>query len=563
MNIRKFIYCSIAFIHLLIISCTNETLLPSGNLPEGSVRIELFTGFEEYMPAFTRAGQADEEEIDDRPWIFVFEGTADNALFTEVQQAYVSDGKSLVVLQKNNNPCQLLIVANAPDQFSNEQGQVKTFNKQELETTLGGKTFKAAIESAFLTAPLSSPVQATVPYAKEIAPKPRIPLSTVLSVASINSTTKLGEMNNKLLLSRIVAKVTVQVESSSGFVLRGATILKAPRQGTFWRDHNWAITSNALNQTDYVSNTTTDGTLGISAAINNSTLSNPIYVYESLYRENTSLVVFGQYNGQNCFYRLAFKDASGEINIERNKQYHFLIKKIDRMGSSSLANAKNEPESNIEYELSTVDDDISHDIEDNGVYFLGVSNSQFEIYHHSSLLLNNVVAFSISTNATSTMLSGETNSIKINNSTGTILLTNKVNLAATANTTARTDVKLEVSPVFGVGEERTITVTLGTLQKSIKIRRHASIPKTASVFTFSPDVYIAEIVSRFPSGSSWVFLSDHLNPTLGNNSDMIVDRNIYAHFSTNGTGILRTALLYVSHTDSRQGRVKYLMGQQN
>lgn len=67
--------------------CTDET---------GAVTLELFTRAGTYGEPATRAGYADEDGIGTNPWVLVFKGNTNSAVFAEAVQAFENPATSKI-----------------------------------------------------------------------------------------------------------------------------------------------------------------------------------------------------------------------------------------------------------------------------------------------------------------------------------------------------------------------------------------------------------------------------------------------------------------------------------
>lgn len=551
---------------LLVSSCINEVGVEYGHcVEEDEVRIELFTNAHSYHLPTTRMGMADEYGVDPTPWVLVFEGTDGDALFVEAEQAFVSEGKSYVILKKNNNACRLLIIANPPELFSDSQYfNLMEFEKEILEALLYNATFDFAV--GYLTTQQLEIPEESVPYASESTPYPQIPMSAVVSVNNINSQTKIGSAENKIALKQIVAKVTVE-DRSSQIHLLGAAPVNVARAATFYRENTTPPTTIG-GTTDYVAEGDYDEYIsGISPAMENNTFEHPLYIYESAANDATSIIIIAYHNDNETFYyyRLTFSDHTGNIPVERNKEYKFVINNIEGAGYDTWEEAKAAPPTNIDYTTS-VTDDSSVDIINSGEYYLGVTNSEVWIYSNAGVD-QPFEAFRIITNATSEMVDA-TNLISdsiANNGSGLSLHTTQVALPTTAGDITVTPVYISLTGNFTTLSEGFITVRVGRIEKEIAIRRINQVPAQANVVAFADEFFRGEIISRNPSAPpSWVVLSDHPDSGIGYRGDIVVaheEDGIYAHFTAKES-TERVVEIYLSRrANIHKGRVKAVMKQ--
>lgn len=118
-------------------------------------------------------------------------------------------------------------------------------------------------------------------------------------------------------------------------------------------------------------------------ATEQSTKTNPLYLYESHTQTNdTYLIIRGTYKGGTYFYKMAFVDDDlNVLSILRNTEYVFTITSVRGEGFATVADAKKSLASNTNLDFTVlVRDDSSYEMMSNNEYYLGVSNSHFEVY---------------------------------------------------------------------------------------------------------------------------------------------------------------------------------------
>lgn len=539
-------------------SCSEDSAADEGVRPPvtpgDEVRLEVFAHTPDFALPSTRIGSANEDGIGDDIWVLVFRGTGNSAIYAEAQKAYVNGGKKYVTLKKDVSPTRLLVIANNPRYFF-DGTSAPTFTKENLDSFLAGKTFDECMNEALLTAPLQMPVQPQVPYAGTSIPKTLIPMSAMVEApGGIDQNTRIGTSSNPVVLKRIVAKVTV-INEDPDFVLMGAAVLKTSYVGTYWRDSSEAVRSlGTEGLTDIMTSATGDGVTGIAPAVNGSTASNPIYIYESAAGDDTSVIIKGVLSGTIYYYKIAFVSGERYIDIERNKHYSFTIKKVGKAGYVNTSGAKDSVPANITFELMVVDD-ISSELIDNGEYYLGTSNTEAIIYATKGSVMNNVIAFSIMTNATADMVVSN-NSISL--SSGSMSFSpSSVNLAQNKGDIARTDVKVTIPVTFGSSAK--IKVQLGELSRTITVYQANPLSSTQQAVSLGTDFMMGQLgeIASLPN-KSWITLSDHPDYGMGYQNDVIINESggIYAHIASNGYGT-RYAEIYLSRlTGQSQGRVK-------
>ena len=97
---------------------------------------------------------------------------------------------------------------------------------------------------------------------------------------------------------------------------------------------------------------------------------------------DTYLIIRGRYNGESFFYKMALVDDNRNmLNIQRNTEYIFTITSIRGRGFSSIADVKASLASNTNLDYTILVQEKSvYEIVSNNEYYLGVTNSHFEIY---------------------------------------------------------------------------------------------------------------------------------------------------------------------------------------
>jgi hypothetical protein len=480
-----------------------QVIGPVSPVAEGEVSLALHTRAPLFELPATRTGTAIEDVSDSHPlWVLVFEGTGDGAAFVEAAQADRTHGDPHVTLMSRSaaKTYTVLILANVAGPFS----------------ITAGTTFSAACES-LLMAELSSP-QPTVPYAGGA-----LPMSGTCEVAGIDSATSLGTDGDPVDLTRSVAKIVV-VNTAPEFNLAGATVSNAPRRGTLHRPEEKPIRANTGNQTDYRNgNATTDTAAGIAAAappddpeagtgILQTTVKNPIYVYESPAAEGTSVIVQGTYTDSDGnvfegYYKLALRSAYGgdPLPVERNHNYTVTIGAVNRPGFASLAEAiASEHPSNEDITWSVeVADDSGHEIVDNGEYYLAVSNSEYIIYADGEP--SGLTAVTVTTDANA---HGQKYKVTAAASGGIATANTNTNGElspdSSADGVAVYNVKINIGEGFTEGG--VLTVRVGNLVKRITVSREPAIAGALPFIIFGDtgDKFIAAEVT---GGTGWLKVS--------------------------------------------------------
>ena len=529
---------------LLASSCISDPLHDNGvdpPVPEGKVRIGLYTDAGDFQRPVSRAA-ADENSAagttSRMPWVFVFSGVGSTALLVEVKQS-VPVGNPVVphvVLIERGSPVEVLILANAPEQFSNGS-QTFDFTEANLAMVLDDATLSDAYD--FLrTIDLTS--TAAIPYDGGY-----LPMVGSISLPNITASTSIGSGGSNVLLTRIVAKVTV-TKTAENFTLDRWSVIGAKRNTRFF-DSAVAV-GNLMDFDDGVAE---EG------------IANPFYLYPSAGGE-TSVIVRGMYNGiANQYYKLAFKDftTGSTLPIERNNWYKVDIVSVTGTGYSSFNDAKLAAPSNNMIAAISVVDLSAYDVTDNGDYYLGLSNSQVLFYGFPESAELPYTAVTVSTNATVAEVGGSVNSVSLIDVNGTLTLTtNSLNLSA-GTTQGVTDVKISaIGTDFISGK---IVIRLGNLIRAVEVRKVSgglSFTEGSTKLNFqSDDIYTtAELAT--PAEALWLaFSPDGVNTVSGSYTQPNAAALTPVYLHTRGNiasvgAVSRRGEVYLSR--KAEGRVK-------
>lgn len=484
-------YLQLGVMVFLLAACNDEympdeTILETNS--DGMIPIVLYTNTGEFERPVIRTVATDENSIQGAmPWVLVFRGGNNNALFFEASRAIMSNGKLVVPLTKTTNVSRLLIIANPPSKFFDGNTDDLDFDKAELNTQLTGKTYSQAL-SILNTKKLNS-TQRTVPYSGE-----HLPMSAAINLAAINQQTTIGTPSSKISLIRIVAKVTVS-NVAPGFVMDGFTVIGAKQYGRFLQGAPAVAIGNKVN---YFAQLPSDPVSGISDG------KTPVYIYESAAGE-TSIIVKGKYDGVTGYYRMVFNNGNNtETTIIRNKWYQFKIKDVKIPGYKTPQDAMIAPPSNIMTELLVADEN-SMEITDNGQYYMGLSNSELFVY--SDTEQNNLTATTITTNAP-VGVSIKVGVVAVNPAGSMTISSGSIMPDASVKTM---DVKINLSKTFVSGA---LQITDGNLQRIVKVERKPIISSIESYLIFNPGYVFAQIDSQGDGGVEWLSLSmDGINYT--------------------------------------------------
>ena len=469
-------------------SCAKETAIdgpvPPTPAPEEKVSLALATNMGSFQTPVSRAGMADEESTHGTgrmPIVLVFEHPTNGsnmnmAGFKEAVLAEVADPETpsdpalRVTLSLTDKPVRLLVVANPPTHVF-DGVRLVAFTPAALNDSgsiLKGKVFSRAVQEFLYTEPL--PEQTTeVPYARSY-----IPMTGIIDLpAGITpSMTAIGTVS----LERIVAKITVETDEESGFILEGATVVRTKAYGYLYNNGSYPP---AGNQVDYLSSVSANQISDVAPASGGSTANHPLYVYESDAGEAV-VIVQGFYDNTRYFYRLGLKSGgpTGEIlPIYRNKHYKVSIRNITRPGYSFLQEAiAAEGYSNIQYDVH-VTDLSGHEIQDNGSYYLGVSNSEYWYYSYETN--ETVTVATISTDVT-TASGVPIRILKMSGPTG--ITFDDMIMPGSSEGSYNLDMQLSAS--LTEDTPLVVRVELGNLVKDITIRRKTPLSSSAGSHLF-------------------------------------------------------------------------------
>lgn len=440
---KIFKYLFFGLILILQLSCEEKQIDSLPTVPYGMVQIGLYVTSGDYQAPEKTRGVANENSLyvaGNLPWVFVFKGSGESALFYESRQAVGVGVNNLpfVVLTKQADPVQLLILANAPAMYSNGTANA-AFTEQNLSSLLAGKTLSQARELLQTT----DVVTTLLPYATG----GYLPLTGSTALPQISSTTtSIGSDTDQILLTRVEAKVTINNTAAELSNLAWSIVGARKKSRFFQASPTGESTDNFLP--DLADNTT------------------PFYLYENPDAGVTAVILKATYQGEVGYYKLAFKNTTdgSQLPILRNTWYQFNIQEAATVGYATFAEALAGTFSNLNYSV-TVSDLTAFDVMDGGDYYLGASNSELLLYGHTDADIT-IKAVDLTTNATAALVGAGANVVTA--SAGISLATSRLTLAADAVTPAQTTLLATISPTFTTG---TITIRLGELTKTIQVTR--------------------------------------------------------------------------------------------
>ena len=514
---------------------------------ETKVRFELFTKAGTYGLPVSRAGE-NESVVDQQPWVLVFLGTGGTASFVEAVQAELYNGKTYVYLEEQAGNCQLLILANSPSRFY-MNGVGYAYTADNFVNTLRGRDLDYACRN-LLTEALIDP-QYTVPYIGQ-----KLPMSDLVNLSKIDASVTIPNIQ----LKRIVGKIVVE-NTDADFVLEGITVVTNVAKNSKLHNLTDALEQNigAENLVEYRKDDSYALNIVDAEEIvtgGQTTKNNPLYVYETHSLSNdTYLVIRGHYKGESFFYKMALVNNDQHVlDILRNTEYIFTITSVRGRGFISMADAKASLASNTNLDYSIlVQEESSYEIVSNNEYYLGVTNSHFEIYA-SAASGTAYVAFSLITDCKSESIGERTIT-----ATSGLRIVSPVDGMIPVSTTLPSQVKIEMLAGFTSGE---IELRLGNLRKTVTVKRREQVTSSGTIISSFIDdgYYISAYVEDYVN-HSWLKLGPEEGEVRNDPDYIYVDNGkikLYVEKNTSGN---REGVVYVSVGKGITQRIKVYITQ--
>ena len=544
----------IHIIYLLVLltffsACSIKEKVPGEpvTIGETKVRFELFTKAGTYGLPVSRAGE-NESVVDQQPWVLVFLGTGGTASFVEAVQAELYNGKTYVYLEEQAGNCQLLILANSPSRFY-MNGVGYAYTADNLVNTLRGRDLDYACRN-LLTEALIDP-QYTVPYIGQ-----KLPMSDLVNLSKIDASVTIPNIQ----LKRIVGKIVVE-NTDADFVLEGITVVTNVAKNSKLHNLTDALEQNigAENLVEYRKDDSYALNIVDAEEIvtgGQTTKNNPLYVYETHSLSNdTYLVIRGHYKGESFFYKMALVNNDQHVlDILRNTEYIFTITSVRGRGFISMADAKASLASNTNLDYSIlVQEESSYEIVSNNEYYLGVTNSHFEIYA-SAASGTAYVAFSLITDCKSESIGERTIT-----ATSGLRIVSPVDGMIPVSTTLPSQVKIEMLAGFTSGE---IELRLGNLRKTVTVKRREQVTSSGTIISSFIDdgYYISAYVEDYVN-HSWLKLGPEEGEVRNDPDYIYVDNGkikLYVEQNTSGN---REGVVYVSVGKGITQRIKVYITQ--
>ena len=514
---------------------------------ETKVRFELFTKAGTYGLPVSRAGE-NESVVDQQPWVLVFLGTGGTASFVEAVQAELYNGKTYVYLEEQAGNCQLLILANSPSRFY-MNGVGYAYTADNFVNTLRGRDLDYACRN-LLTEALIDP-QYTVPYIGQ-----KLPMSDLVNLSKIDASVTIPNIQ----LKRIVGKIVVE-NTDADFVLEGITVVTNVAKNSKLHNLTDALEQNigADNLVEYRKDDSYALNIVDAEEIvtgGQKTKNNPLYVYETHSLSNdTYLVIRGHYKGESFFYKMALVNNDQHVlDILRNTEYIFTITSVRGRGFISMSDAKASLASNTNLDYSIlVQEESSYEIVSNNEYYLGVTNSHFEIYA-SAASGTAYVAFSLITDCKSESIGERTIT-----ATSGLRIVSPVDGMIPVSTTLPSQVKIEMLAGFTSGE---IELRLGNLRKTVTVKRREQVTSSGTIISSFIDdgYYISAYVEDYVN-HSWLKLGPEEGEVRNDPDYIYVDNGkikLYVEKNTSGN---REGVVYVSVGKGITQRIKVYITQ--
>lgn len=544
----------IHIIYLLVLltffsACSIKEEVPGEpvTIGETKVRFELFTKAGTYGLPVSRAGE-NESVVDQQPWVLVFLGTGGTASFVEAVQAELYNGKTYVYLEEQAGNCQLLILANSPSRFY-MNGVGYAYTADNFVNTLRGRDLDYACRN-LLTEALIDP-QYTVPYIGQ-----KLPMSDLVNLSKIDASVTIPNIQ----LKRIVGKIVVE-NTDADFVLEGITVVTNVAKNSKLHNLTDALEQNigADNLVEYRKDDSYALNIVDAEEIvtgGQTTKNNPLYVYETHSLSNdTYLVIRGHYKGESFFYKMALVNNDQHVlDILRNTEYIFTITSVRGRGFISMADAKASLASNTNLDYSIlVQEESSYEIVSNNEYYLGVTNSHFEIYA-SAASGTAYVAFSLITDCKSESIGERTIT-----ATSGLRIVSPVDGMIPVSTTLPSQVKIEMLAGFTSGE---IELRLGNLRKIVTVKRREQVTSSGTIISSFIDdgYYISAYVEDYVN-HCWLKLGPEEGEVRNDPDYIYVDNGkikLYVEKNTSGN---REGVVYVSVGKGITQRIKVYITQ--
>lgn len=489
------------FLLPLLVACADDRLDMPGSetlptAPDGKTNIGLnFSAGAFHKP--TVKGVISDTDFDS-PYILSFRktgsGAESDAVLIDVVKTVARDGKYYATLTTGSDAHVLVAIANADKLIehvvSNNALVSKTYDEVMPYFTFGDPTSAGG----FGVLPLQETV-GTVPFAAE-----KIPMWAKIEVAKIDKQVAITQTFN---LQRVVSKVYVdanQANQNSGFVLTGFSVIDVPSLAYIDNDAAENV-SQPQTPVDYGTKTGTDRLTGLilTKIKGNTTKSasddRPVYVYP--FRSNDSrdgafyAIISGHFGDNTTrYFKLKIGGETNPASLKKqNVSYLINVISLKSLGYAVLSDAlRLEPNSGNVVKVTIIDD--SKEYVANGQHYLGVTNSEFQLYADGAQ--NDVVVITVTTNAFDKAGASVYTNIELFAGDGVTLVPGQ---SVSSNTT---DIK--VNFVDRQKATGVVRVSIGELTKDILIKKDWALVGNyrngSNGFLIADDVIKAEVANN-------------------------------------------------------------------
>lgn len=466
----KSILLYLSFFICSLLSCTDENEFKQNNIlpdaPNGFVNIEFDLKSGSFHKPATKVIRSDSDF--DAPWVLSFKlqnqgSPHPDTFFVEAVKAQISDGKYYMQLRRSTDPHLLYFVANADKVIENKKSlfATKTYGQVMSLLTFGNPSRDAN----FGLIPLSNP-QGSVPFANQ-----NIPMTATAQLNKIVKGIKLSETVN---LQRIVSKIYVdatKANQKNGFVLTGLTVIDVPSIGYM----NNELNIQSVQPQSIIDYGRKTGSARLTRLVlenieNNTTYfpgtDRPIYVYPFLEndpRGGVYQVIFSGHFGDNItkYFKIKLGGPDNPVALSKpNTSFLINIESIATSGYISLEHALQfEPSTGVVTKVTLTDQ--AHEIIANNKYFLGLSNSEIQLYADGKQ--RSVTVATITTNAFNSGVTAPTTRIELVSGTNLSLV------AEQTISSNSTDIKVDFNDQQTA--TGTIRVTIGDLTRDIIVKK--------------------------------------------------------------------------------------------
>lgn len=498
----------------MLTGCESPQVMDEPTAGDGRVKLELNIQGNSYQLPLTPLTRANDDEAISTIWLLVFKGSNATAIFAEAVEVEKEDGKSYVELAEQTSACQLLALANPQSQFY-ANGIAYDFTKANIETVLANNTLDQA-SKLLLSIPLNNP-QTTLPLDNDI-----IPMSGQTSMSQINFNTPIPPFSMK----RVVAKVIIR-NTDYAFKFLGITaVFNTPKQ-TQLHNIDGALTYNTGSGKLVDYKTDANYSSDFLAAVDmgggvQSTEDNPINVFESNTEDNnTYLLIRGMWQGEIMYYKIGFVDSSkNQLNLERNTVYAFAITQINARGFATVRDALLGKPSNTDLDfVITVQDNWSYEISGNNEYYVGVSNSHFELYAPGGS--TQYTAFTLVTDCKNPFVDRK-HIRSLTTGLAVVSPTSDSYGAVIPLATTPLEVKVTVTSTFTEGQ---LEIHLGSIKKIVTVRRSPPVSAGTTISSnFSMNsaaYYTSAYVENYPMTDGTQYMNNSVWTSIPSTSNWL------------------------------------------